>query len=660
MKNIKKVAIIIVVALIVQNIYGIQFFVVDVKASSRMSTSKEIITIEETTSEKKSEQPILEETTSEKTTEETNETPPLEETTAEAKSETPTTEETPPEETTEQPTTEEPTTVDYEIIDGLYKVKNNTLIEYVGDKKDKTITKLTIPAKVKTINKSVFEKCKYIESVKFASGSKLATIKKYAFRYCENLNNITLPSTLKTIEYRAFGSCTSLEKMNIPKSLTTARQILGTVSTVKKVNFTKGIKTIPEEILKNAVSVEQVTIPDGVTTVGKNAFCNCTVLKKIKLPHSVTTIKSYGFYNCSSMTGVTMSRNIKYIESHSFEKCEKLTTMTLYKTIVSIGAKAFYKDSNIVLKVYANSKGKAYARANNIKWEYTSSEKVRRENNTKVYKEYIAKISKADKDRYKLKYLTDYVPQGNCVIGDYLVVSMYHKYLYKRSILVLYNKKTGKFKKTLILPYYDHVGSVANVKGRLVVSLNNISVRDHVAVYNYKRLKKAKHGKVFKADYRLNLAGAGDFSAFDGTYFWAGKSANSNYATMQGYKVSVKKKKLVLKYKYSYYVPANTQGLIVKKIGRVKRRFIFSQSYGRINQSSLITYEKNINKSGGLGLQKKIQELPSMLEGICLGTSNYIYMVFESAAHLYCGNPDNTSEIKIKNVCKIKAGKLGY
>ena len=220
MKNIKKVAIIIVVALIVQNIYGIQFFVVDVKASSRMSISKEIITIEETASE--------------------------------ATSETPTTEETPTEETTEQPTTEEPTTVDYEIIDGLYKVKNNTLIEYVGDKKDKTITKLIIPAKIKTINERVFEKCKYIESVKFASGSKLTTIKKYAFRYCENLNSITLPSTLKNIEYRAFGSCTSLEEMNIPKSLVTASQILGTVSTVKKVKFTKGIKTIPEEILKNA------------------------------------------------------------------------------------------------------------------------------------------------------------------------------------------------------------------------------------------------------------------------------------------------------------------------------------------------------------------------------------------------------------------------
>ena len=84
-----------------------------------------------------------------------------------------------------------------------------------------------------------------------------------------------------------------------------------------------------------------------------------------------------------------------------------------------------------------------------------------------------------------------------------------------------------------------------------------------------------------------------------------------------------------------------------------------SQSYGRLNNSALITYTKKISKSGGLGTPKKTLTMPSMLEGIVLSSGKYLYMVYESAAGLYCGNPDNTSEIQIKYVCRIKANKLG-
>ena len=529
----------------------------------------------------------------------------------------------------------------------------------MGNKKDKTITSLVIPAKITTIKANVFEKCQYIKKVTFEDGSKLSKIEKYAFKDCGALKTVSLPKGIKTIGYKAFGLCTSLEKFTIPGSVTYGNQVFGSSGTVKTVTFGSGIKTIPENILKNAGSVESVTIPSKVTSIGKNAFYNCMSLKKVSLPSTVTVLNASAFYNCKAMTKFTMSKNVTTIGKNVFKNCTNLKSITLYKNIKSIGSGAFSGDKNIVLKVYANSKGKAYARANKIKWDYTDSEKKRRAANQVVYDEYIKKIKEKDKTKYKLKYLSDYVPQGNCLIGKYLVVSMYHKSLSKRSVLVLYNKSTGKFAKTIVLPYRDHVGAVTNVKGRLVVSLNNISVYDYLAVYNYSKIKKVKHGKVLKPAYRVQVSGSADFAAFDGTYFWAGRSANTSYATMQGYKVKVKKKKLVFTRKYSYYIPANTQGLVVKKISKTNRRFIFSQSYGRLNNSALITYTKKISKSGGLGTPKKTLTMPSMLEGIVLSSGKYLYMVYESAAGLYCGNPDNTSEIQIKYVCRIKANKLG-
>lgn len=636
---IRKISVLLAIALIAQSAFGLEIFSITVKAGQTSSQEETgdivIITAGETTA---AEQESSDETTTEE----------------------PTTEEpTTPEPVTEQPTTPPPS-VDYEIIDGVYKVKNGALIEYIGNKNDKTVTSLIIPAKVTTINNNVFEKCKYIKKVTFASGSKLTKIGQYAFKSCTALETVSLPSTLKTIGYRAFGACTSLNKFTIPASVTSGNQIFGTSCSVKTVTFGSSMKVIPDKILKNAKSVTTVNLPSKVTSIGKSSFYNCTALKKITLPDTVTVLNTSAFYNCSAMTKVTMSKNITAIGKYVFQKCTSLKTLTLYKNIKSIGTDAFAEDSALTLKVYANSKGKAYARANKLKWDYTDSEKKRRAANQAIYDDYMSKVSSKDKQKYQLKYLSNYVPQGSCLIGKYLVVSMYHKSLSKRSILVVYNKSTGAFVKNIVLPYYDHVGGVSNVKGRLVVSLNNISTNDYLAVYSYSKIKKAKNGKVLKPGYRVKLSGRADFSTFDGTYFWAGRSANVSNATMQGYKVKVKKKKLVFTRKKSYYIPSNTQGLVVQKISKTKRRFIFSQSYGRIKNSALITYTKNINKSGGLGTAKKTLTMPSMLEGITISSNKYLYMVFESGSGLYCGNPDNTSEIQIKNVCRIQAKKFGF
>lgn len=402
MKNtwIRKISTVLAITLIIQSAMGLKLFSITVKAGDKgveeQTAGVEFIADEGVPGE-----------------EETSET----ETTGEGDTEESTTEEPTTEPPTEPPTTEEPTTPDYEIIDDVYKVKNNVLIEYLGDKKDKTITSLIIPAKITTIKANVFEKCQYIKKVTFEDGSKLSKIEKYAFKDCGALKTVSLPKGIKTIGYKAFGLCTSLEKFTIPGSVTYGNQVFGSSGTVKTVTFGSGIKTIPENILKNAGSVESVTIPSKVTSIGKNAFYNCMSLKKVSLPSTVTVLNASAFYNCKAMTKFTMSKNVTTIGKNVFKNCTNLKSITLYKNIKSIGSGAFSGDKNIVLKVYANSKGKAYARANKIKWDYTDSEKKRRAANQVVYDEYIKKIKEKDKTKYKLKYLSDYVPQGNCLIG---------------------------------------------------------------------------------------------------------------------------------------------------------------------------------------------------------------------------------------------------
>ena len=567
--------------------------------------------------------------------------------------------ETPTEETTTEGPTEPPTTVDYRIIDGVYKVKNGKLIEYLGDESDKSVTSLTIPAEIKIIDKQIFKNCKYIEKIKFEKKSKITEIGDYAFNGCVELKSITLPSGLKKLGYRVFKKCTSLVEITLPDTITAGEQIFGIDGAIKKVTFESGFKTIPAEILRNAYTLETVNLGKKVTSIGKRAFYSCKSLKKISLPATVKTIGRSAFYNCQSLTKVTMSKNTITIGKYAFKKCVKLTSLTLYKKITSIASGAFAEDKLLILKVYANSYGKSYARKNKLKWQFTASEIRRQTENKDRYNSFVKLIKNKDKNKYKLKYLKNYVPQGTCIIDKYLIVSMYYRGLRKNSILLVYNKNSGKFVKKIALPFRDHVGAVTNVKGRLVVSLNNISLTDYVAVISSSRLKKAKPGKTIKYNYMVKIPGRADFAAFDGTYFWAGHSANISAPRMYGYKVAVKKKKLVFTWKHSFTVPPNSQGLVVKKLSKSRRKFVFSQSYGLISNSSMITYRVNINKAMTLGKAKSIKIYPSMIEGI-IHNKGYMYILYESAAGLYCDNPDKKTEIRIKNVWKIKAKKLGY
>lgn len=647
----------IAVALIVSILTGMSLGNVTVDAFTIKNTGKvsaqNVVEEAITTYEVPAEETSVEISSSEITTEEgaTSEGPTSEEPTSEE----PTSEEP----TSEEPTTEEPTTEpEFIIIDEVYKVKDGVLIEYLGYKDDETVTELVIPKEIEVIGNNIFLDYKYIKKVTFAEESALVEIGEAAFKGCEALSEITLPEGLKKIGYRAFGKCMSLKSIKIPTTVTEGDRIFGTENAVTKVTFKKGTKAIPATILKYAYSVETVKMYSGVTAIGKQAFYKCKALKSITIPDTVTNIWSSAFNGCENMEAVSLSKNVTSISSYAFKNCKALKKLVLRKAVSSIGKGAFSGDANLTLQVYANSYAKKYARQNNIKWEYTNSEIKRMAASQEVYKKYMSLIKSKDVNKFKLKKLKNYVPQGLCVVGKYVIVSMYYKGLKKNSILLLYNKNTGEYVKKVVLPSKDHVGSITNVKGRLVVGLCNISTTDYVAVINYSRLKKIKNGKKIKYNYKTKIPGYADFAAFDGTIFWAGHSANISYAKMYGYKVKVKKKKLVFTKKYSYTVPANSQGLIVQKGKGNNRTFIFSQSYGRLGDSSLITYKANIKKATSLGTATSTKLMPSMSEGICLTSKGYVYMVFESGAGIYCGDPDLTTEIQVNNVCKMKLSKL--
>lgn len=559
--------------------------------------------------------------------------------------------------TESESSSEEETTTEYIIINEVYKVKDTTLVEYLGDKNDSTVTDIIIPAQVTAIADSVFATSPYIKKVSFEAGSSILTLGEYVFSDCAALETVELPEGIIDLGYRTFAKSMSIKELYIPTTVTTGRQILGKNSAVTYVRFKKGMVSIPKAILRYASSVQQVQMYSGITSIGEYAFEGCTSLTTINLPDSILSIRMAAFKNCSSISNLTLPSGLISIGEETFRGCTFLANLKIKNTVKSIGLNAFADNPSLILQLYANSYAKRYAIQYELNWEYAPSELVRQQKSQDITAIMEGLISQEDLNKYQLKCLKNYVPQGVAVIKNFVVVSMYHKNMSKKSILLVYKRSTGEYIKKVKLPSIDHVGAVTNVENRLVVSLNNISATDYLGVINYKALKKAKNGKVLNYNYKIKIPGYADFSSYDGKYFWAGRSANVSNASMYGYKVKIKKKKLTFTKKYSFVVPANTQGMIAIKGNGGNRQFILTQSYGRLPDSYIYTYNINVNKVTELGQPATTRLAPSMIQGIAK-YKKYVYIGFESAAGKYCEDANNTSEIQMKSIVRIKYSDL--
>ncbi len=219
-----------------------------------------------------------------------------------------------------------------------------------------------------------------IVSVTFASGSQCSEIGTYAFAYCDELTEITIPSGVKTLGDFAFRECTGLTTLyfdavamndiayggvfdnagtasggmtvyvdagvtRVPGSLFSAYMYSSTYFPyVKTVVFEEG--SVCTEIGRDAFShchgLEEITIPIGVRTIGAYAFYGCSSIAAITIPTGVRTIGAYAFYGCSSIAAITIPTGVTVISESTFEGCSALEN--IYFNSISMEDLDFYLD----------------------------------------------------------------------------------------------------------------------------------------------------------------------------------------------------------------------------------------------------------------------------------------------------------------------------
>ena len=187
---------------------------------------------------------------------------------------------------------------------------------------------------------SAFTDCRSLTSVTIPDS--VTTIERYAFNYCESLTSVNIPDSVITIGFGAFWECQSLTSITIPESVVSiGNYAFFYCDSLTSVNIPDSVTTIGDYAFSYCDSLTSVTIGDSVTTIGWHAFANCSSLTSITIPEGVTSIGSYAFQNCSSLTSITIPEGVTSISFRAFAFCTSLTSITIPDGVTSIGGYAF-------------------------------------------------------------------------------------------------------------------------------------------------------------------------------------------------------------------------------------------------------------------------------------------------------------------------------
>lgn len=129
-----------------------------------------------------------------------------------------------------------------------------------------------------------------------------------AFRACQYLREIHLPSGLTYIINSAFAYCSSLQHIELPDS----------------------VSRIYDNSFYSCPSLQSVKLSISLQRIGNSAFAECTRLKSIEIPQQVVTIEADAFAKCRNLKRVVISQNVESIGEYAFGECKRLREIYVY------------------------------------------------------------------------------------------------------------------------------------------------------------------------------------------------------------------------------------------------------------------------------------------------------------------------------------------
>lgn len=205
---------------------------------------------------------------------------------------------------------------------------------------ESSMTSITLPNSLKTINSQAFYNCASLTSIVIPDGVTL--IGSESFYNCTSLTSITIGKNVSSMGNNAFYNCTNLTEINFNASALDLKLYNGVFYQAGQsgegitCNIGKNVTKIPAYLFNPQNN--QSYSPKIVSVLFEdNSSC--------------TSIGTYAFYGCSSLTSIEIPEGVVSISSYAFSGCSKLKSIEIPSSLTIIGNSAF-KDTGGVNNVY--------------------------------------------------------------------------------------------------------------------------------------------------------------------------------------------------------------------------------------------------------------------------------------------------------------------
>ena len=182
-------------------------------------------------------------------------------------------------------------------------------------------------------------------------GKPVTKIGASAFSYCNKMTKVTIPASVKTIEDYAFSMCSGLADQN---GFVIVRNVLhGYYGAAVDVTVPAGVTRIGggafqrRSAMMGKPSLTRVTLPASVTGIGVGAFFCCTELESVTRLDEIDDIGEGAFLYCFKMAdaeGFVIVRNVLHgYYGHA-------TDLTVPEGVTRIGTQAFMNELGCALQ----------------------------------------------------------------------------------------------------------------------------------------------------------------------------------------------------------------------------------------------------------------------------------------------------------------------
>lgn len=221
-------------------------------------------------------------------------------------------------------------------------------------------------------------------------GIAVTSIGKEAFKGCESLKNIKLPSSITIIKDSAFYSCLSLKAITIPNKVTSIGDwAFRNCVSLTEVTIPSSVTTIEDYAFKDCNGLTNITIPDSVEKIGRDAFSDTKWFSSqpnglvyagkiaykykgevgkntsVTIKSGTISISSGAFVNLTGLKGVTIPSSVTDIGSNAFVGCKDLTSISIPQSVTSIGVGSFNGCTSLA-SINVNSSNKKYSSADGV------------------------------------------------------------------------------------------------------------------------------------------------------------------------------------------------------------------------------------------------------------------------------------------------------